>query len=173
MKFSNEVAQAAGKVTFIVVDCDGVLTDGRLYFDRDGESIKVFHVQDGQGIVSWLEAGFGCAVISARSSDMLLRRAQELRIRHLVQNAKDKAAEIRSLAGELDIPLGRIAYIGDDIGDIPAMDLVGFPVAVSNAVSAVKSCASYITSLKGGHGAVREVTDLLFTVRDLASENKA
>lgn len=144
------------------MDCDGVLTDGRLYFSARGEEMKVFDVRDGQGIVSWHNAGFKSGIISGRGAEEIVgRRASELGIEFVRTSSSDKVkdfGEIVSAAGALP---ENVAYIGDDVGDIQLMKRVGFAVAVADAVEATKSVATYVTKAKGGRGAVREVIDLL------------
>jgi 3-deoxy-D-manno-octulosonate 8-phosphate phosphatase (KDO 8-P phosphatase) len=144
------------------MDCDGVLTDGRLYFSARGEEMKVFDVRDGQGIVSWHRAGFKSGIISGRgASDIIRRRAEELGISFVHTNVADKIEAFEEIISSLQIEASNVAYIGDDIGDIPIMKRVGFSIAVADAVEAVKDVADHLTDRKGGRGAVREVIDML------------
>ena len=144
------------------MDCDGVLTDGRLYFSANGEAIKVFHVRDGQGIVLWHQAGFRSGIISGRDAqDILQSRAQELGMDYLSVRSEDKAKDFETILIEAGVSEEETAFIGDDLGDVPLLERVGFPVAVADAVPEAKAAAAYVTELKGGHGAVREVIDLL------------
>lgn len=161
-KVSAPMLGAARRVTLLLMDCDGVLTDGKIYFSAVGEVMKVFHVRDGQGIASWHAAGFTSGIISGRGAvDILESRARELGMSHVVSSSKDKAEDLQRIVASAGVPLQEVAYIGDDIGDLPALKMVGFPVAVGDAVEDVKALSIYQTSCKGGHGAVREVTDLL------------
>jgi len=144
------------------MDCDGVLTDGRLYFTAAGESMKVFHARDGQGLASWHRAGFESGIISGRGSAGIIReRADELGIRYVYTNSVDKVADLRKIADEARVSLDEVTYIGDDIGDIEAMKAVGLAVAVADAADGVTSIADYVTKKNGGRGAVRELIDLL------------
>ena len=144
------------------MDCDGVLTDGRLYFSSSGEEMKVFDVRDGQGIVAWHRAGFKSGVISGRESlDIIQIRAKELGIHFVRTGSSDKIRDLNSIVAELRVTLENVAYVGDDVGDLEPMKLVGFAVAVSDAVTEVKSAADYVTNCRGGRGAIREVVDLL------------
>jgi 3-deoxy-D-manno-octulosonate 8-phosphate phosphatase (KDO 8-P phosphatase) len=144
------------------MDCDGVLTDGRLYFSAGGEEMKVFDVRDGQGIVSWHRAGFKSGIISGRGAgEIIRRRAEELGIEFVRVSSTDKVRDFEEILGQVGIDSSNVAYIGDDVGDIELMRRVGFPVAVADAVDEAKAAAAYITKAKGGCGAVREVTDLL------------
>jgi len=149
-------------ISLLLMDCDGVLTDGRLYFSSRGEELKVFDVRDGQGIVSWHKAGFKSGIISGRSAGQIIqRRADELGIEFVRVASEDKVRDFEEIIGELDIGSDSVAYIGDDTGDVALMKRVGFAVAVSDAVDEAKAAAAYITNAKGGRGAVREVIDLL------------
>jgi len=144
------------------MDCDGVLTDGRLYFSAKGEEMKVFDVRDGQGISSWHKAGFKSGIISGRGAQQIIQvRADELGIEFVRSSSKDKLRDCKEIIASLGIEPERVAFIGDDIGDIGVMEYVGFAVAVGDAVKQVKSAASYVTKANGGRGAVREVIDLL------------
>ena len=144
------------------MDCDGVLTDGRLYFSSRGEEMKVFDVRDGQGIVSWHRAGFKSGVISGRgASEIINKRAEELGIEFVRTSSQDKIRDLNEIVKELGLSLDEVAFIGDDIGDIEVMKSVGFAVAVADAVEETKSVAAYVTRAKGGRGAVREVIDML------------
>lgn len=148
------------------MDCDGVLTDGRLYFGPSGEVMKSFHVRDGQGIVDWHRAGLVSGIISGRRSEGIVEaRAKELGIRFVVTGSNNKVADLDHILDETGIPAEKTAFIGDDLGDIGLMKLVGLPVAVADAVEDVKAAASYVTKAKGGEAAVREVIDLLLAAR--------
>jgi 3-deoxy-D-manno-octulosonate 8-phosphate phosphatase (KDO 8-P phosphatase) len=148
------------------MDCDGVLTDGRLYFSANGEELKVFDVRDGQGIVSWHKAGFKSGIISGRGSpEIIQRRADELGIEFVRTASTDKVKDCEEIAASIGVDLGEVAFIGDDLGDIGVMRSVGFSVAVADAVADVREIASHVTHAKGGRGAVREVVDLLLSVR--------
>lgn len=149
-------------IKLLLMDCDGVLTDGRLYFSAQGEEIKVFDVRDGQGIVLWHRAGFKSGIISGRGAgEIVNRRAQELGIEFVVTSSDNKVSDMERIIASLDIDAVHVAYVGDDIGDIELMKRVGFPVAVGDAVDEVKSVAAYVTHASGGRGAVREVVDIL------------
>jgi 3-deoxy-D-manno-octulosonate 8-phosphate phosphatase (KDO 8-P phosphatase) len=144
------------------MDCDGVLTDGHLYFSSAGETMKVFDVRDGQGIVSWHQAGFKSGIISGRGAgDIIQRRAEELGIEFVRTGSANKVEEFERIISSLGIAAENVAYIGDDIGDIELMKRVGFAVAVADAVPQTSAVAKYITEAKGGRGAVREVIDML------------
>jgi 3-deoxy-D-manno-octulosonate 8-phosphate phosphatase (KDO 8-P phosphatase) len=144
------------------MDCDGVLTDGRLYFSAAGEEMKVFDVRDGQGIVLWHQAGFKSGIISGRGAgEIIKKRAEELNIEFVRVSSCDKVKDFEEIILSLGLERRHVAYVGDDIGDVELMKLVGFPVAVADATDDAKAAAAYITRAKGGRGAVREVIDLL------------
>ena len=144
------------------MDCDGVLTDGRLYFSSRGEEMKVFDARDGQGIVSWHRAGFKSGIISGRgASEIINKRAEELGIEFVRTSSQDKTRDLSEIVKGLGLSLDDVAFIGDDIGDIEVMKATGFAVAVADAVEETKSVAAYVTKAKGGRGAVREVVDML------------
>lgn len=144
------------------MDCDGVLTDGRLYFSSRGEEMKVFDVRDGQGIVLWHRAGFKSGVISGRgASEIINKRAEELGIEFVRTSSSDKVRDLDEIVEVLGLSFGEVAFIGDDIGDIDVMKRVGFAVAVANAVEDAKAVAAYVTKARGGRGAVREVIDMM------------
>ena len=148
------------------MDCDGVLTDGRLYFSAGGEEMKVFDVRDGQGIVSWHKAGFKSGIISGRGAgEIIQRRANELGIEFVRVESADKIRDFEEIIASLGISPESVAYIGDDTGDIELMKRVGFAVAVADAVEGAKKVATYVTKAKGGRGAVREVIDMLLAPR--------
>lgn len=148
------------------MDCDGVLTDGRLYFSKDGEVMKVFNVRDGQGIVSWHKAGYQSGIISGRDAEQIIQaRAGELGIKYVRSCSQDKVQDMEEIAADAGRTIDEVAFIGDDVGDIDVMRSVGFSVAVGDAVDDVKAIASYTTNSRGGHGAVREVVDLLLSAK--------
>ncbi len=148
------------------MDCDGVLTDGRLYFSASGEAMKAFDVRDGQGIAMWHDAGFDSGIISGRDSGgIIAARAKELGIRYIREGSNDKVADFQEIILDTGIQPEEVAYIGDDIGDISLMKMIGFPVAVADAVDSAKDCASYITKKNGGEGAVRELIDLILKAK--------
>ena len=155
-------------IQLLLMDCDGVLTDGRLYFSARGEEMKVFDVRDGQGIVLWHNAGFKSGIISGRGAgEIIQRRADELGIEFVRVSTSDKIAAFEDIISSLAVASADVAYIGDDVGDIELMKRVGFSVAVADAVAEAKAAAAHVTQARGGRGAVREVIDML-----LAAKNK-
>ena len=143
------------------MDCDGVLTDGQLELLENGDEQKTFHARDGQGISIFQRAGWQTGIISGRTSSAVERRAQDLKMAYVRQYAKDKIEALEEILAAAGVTANECAYIGDDVGDIPVMLRVGFAVAVADAVEETKQAAHYVTELTGGHGAVREVCDLI------------
>jgi 3-deoxy-D-manno-octulosonate 8-phosphate phosphatase (KDO 8-P phosphatase) len=157
----KDIYEKAAKVTLVIFDVDGVMSDGRLYYSNSQEEIKAFNVQDGLGIKMLHAAQIKTAIITGRKSDIVKKRAQELHIEYLIQGRDDKLKASLELAHSLAIPAENIAYVGDDLPDLSAIQALGFGIAVQNASSHIKSVADYQTKLAGGHGAVREVCELI------------
>lgn len=155
----------AATIRLLVLDVDGVLTDGRLYFGARGETIKVFHVRDGYGIRAVMAAGISVAVITGRRSRALTARCRELGIAHVMQGQNDKLAALERLCTRLRIGLRECACVGDDVVDVPLFAVVGLSFAVADAHPAARRAAHRITRLPGGAGAVRELCDLLIAAR--------
>lgn len=151
----------ASNVKLFVMDVDGVLSDGKIIYDANGVETKNFHVQDGFGIELLHKAGIKTAIITGRSSPIVEKRAKELKISHFVQGRPDKLEALNEILASIDITLAECAYIGDDWVDIKAMQAVGFCATVPNAHSEVIKRASMVTTHTGGHGAVREVCDII------------
>jgi 3-deoxy-D-manno-octulosonate 8-phosphate phosphatase (KDO 8-P phosphatase) len=149
----------------LVLDVDGVLTDGRLFYGAKGESLKAFHVRDGYGIKAVAAAGITVAIISGRKSPMVAKRARELGIRHVVQGAGDKLAALTRLATKLGLALEHVVCVGDDTPDAPILSAAGLGVAVADAHPDALAAADLATTRPGGRGAVREVCDWLIAAR--------
>lgn len=157
-------ARAAG-IRLLVLDVDGVLTDGRLYYGPRGEALKVFHVRDGFGLRAVMEAGIEVAVISGRRSTMVARRCRDLGIKHVFQGDDDKLPILKRLLKRLKIAASECACIGDDIVDVSMLQAAGLAISVRDAHASAHSAAHIITKLPGGRGAVREVCDRLLAAR--------
>jgi 3-deoxy-D-manno-octulosonate 8-phosphate phosphatase (KDO 8-P phosphatase) len=158
-------ATPLARIELLILDVDGVLTDGRLYFAARGEALKVFHVRDGHGIKLLMAAGVAVAVFSGRRSGALAARLRELRVPHVVQGCKDKVAALRRLAERLDLDPLNCACLCDDTPDLPLMSAVGMAGAVADAHPVVRSAAHWIARADGGQGAVRELCDALLRAR--------
>jgi 3-deoxy-D-manno-octulosonate 8-phosphate phosphatase (KDO 8-P phosphatase) len=153
------------RVKLLVLDVDGVLTDGRLYYGAQGESLKTFHVRDGHGIKQVQAGGITVAIISGRKSAAVLNRARGLGIKHVFQGVDDKLAALRKLTRKLKVSMEECACIGDDTPDAPILNACGLGVAVADAHADALAAADLETSRPGGHGAVREVCDWLVAAR--------
>jgi len=161
LDYPPEVRQRAQAIRLLILDVDGVLTDGRLYFDAKGETLKVFHVRDGHGLKMAQRAGIEVAFVSGRRSDAAYHRAKELGISRFHEGVRDKVAVMAEIMAAMRIQPAEVAAVGDDLVDLPLMSRVGLAVAVADAVPEVLAAAHWVTSNPGGRGAVREVCDLL------------
>ena len=159
-------------VRLVAMDVDGVLTDGGIWYTDRGEELKRFDVRDGQGLVLLRDAGVITALITRRHSEIVERRARELGIVEVHQDATDKGAVVQGILARHGVRAADACYVGDDVGDLPAMALVGFPVAVADAVPAVRKSAVYVTHAPAGFGAIRELCDLLLSARLRKSPSK-
>jgi len=158
---TENIAARAKRIKLLLMDCDGVLTDGRLTLLADGDEEKTFHAHDGQGIALFHRAGLKTAIISGRRSSAVERRARELAVSYVRQDANDKLKSFEEILSEANVSDSDCAYIGDDLADIPIMQRVRLAVAVADAADETKMIAHYVTQRKGGRGAVREVTDMI------------
>ena len=152
-------------VRALVTDVDGVLTDGGLYYAENGDELKRFDVRDGQGLVLLREAGLLTAIVTRKQTALVRRRARDLGIVEVHQNVTDKAAVLADLLARHRLAAAAVCYVGDDVGDLPAMRAAGVSVAVADAVPSVRRAATYITRARAGHGAIREVCDLILSSR--------
>jgi 3-deoxy-D-manno-octulosonate 8-phosphate phosphatase (KDO 8-P phosphatase) len=157
----DTLIERANDVRLLVLDVDGVLTDGRLYFTARGEEMKCFHVRDGAGIVQLLRAELQVAVISGRDSRAVERRMNELGVTWVRQGIVDKLAALRELLDIVGLTIHQVACMGDDLADVPLLEAARLAVTVADAHPSAKSRAHFITQAPGGHGAVREVCDLI------------
>jgi 3-deoxy-D-manno-octulosonate 8-phosphate phosphatase (KDO 8-P phosphatase) len=163
---TEETRKKFAAITLLVLDVDGVLTDGRLTIYGDGAESKAFHTHDGHGLRLWQRAGLSVALISGRQSEPTQRRAEQLEIAHVFQDCHFKLPTLKQLLAELHLAAEQVAYIGDDLPDLPVIRFVGFGVAVANAVDEVKTQADYVTARSGGDGAVREVVEMILKGSD-------
>jgi 3-deoxy-D-manno-octulosonate 8-phosphate phosphatase (KDO 8-P phosphatase) len=166
-ELSGDMLARARKVKLLLMDCDGVLTDGRLYFTESGEAMKIFHVRDGQGLALWHQAGFRSGIISGRDAKKILEaRATELGMHYIKACSLEKVKDFEDILQDAKVTHDEVAYIGDDVGDIGLLEKVGFPIAVSDSISEIDSLVIYKTNAKGGLGAVREVIDMLLKAKN-------
>jgi 3-deoxy-D-manno-octulosonate 8-phosphate phosphatase (KDO 8-P phosphatase) len=148
-------------IKMLVLDVDGVLTDGTLVINSDGSESKFFNSQDGHAIKMWQRAGLEVAILSGRASEPTKYRAKQLEIEHVFEDCLNKLSVLEEFLKQINLPPESVAYIGDDVVDLPVMRYVGFSAAVANAADEVKKQADYVTIRKGGNGAVREVIEYI------------
>ena len=155
------VVERAAQLQMMIFDVDGILTDGSLHFSADGEMLKTFNVLDGHGIRLLQQAGVAVAVISARSSEIVLRRATDLGISYLQQGVSNKYEALEKLREQTAVGLQACGFAGDDIIDLPVLLRVGFAASVPNGHPEVQKRVHYVTQASGGRGAVRELCDFI------------
>lgn len=158
---NRDLQQRAKAIKLAIFDVDGVLTDGRLYFLTDGSEFKTFNTLDGQGIKMLINSGVRTAIISGRSTPVVEKRANNLGIQHLYQGREDKLVVLDELLGELGLNYAQVAYLGDDLPDLPVIRRVGLGMAVANAAGFVRQHAHGVTEARGGEGAAREFCELI------------
>lgn len=162
-KTQQSIQSKAKKIKLLLLDVDGVLTDGRIILDNQGNEIKAFHVRDGHGIKLAQRAGITIGIITGRSSEVVNIRARELGIEEVYQGALDKMVAYESVLSKYNINDEEVAFIGDDIVDVPIFRKVGLAVTVADADPAVKPFIDMVTKAEGGRGAVREIINMILT----------
>lgn len=162
---SSEQIEKIKQLKLLILDVDGVLTDGRLFFDQQGNEYKCFHARDGHGLKLLKQTGVEIAVISGRSSATVALRMKNLGIEHVYQGHENKRMAFQEILQNLQLRPNQVAHVGDDLLDLPIMTQVGFAIAVQDANFAVKQYADWCTQTLGGQGAVREVCDLIMQVQ--------
>jgi len=153
-------------IKLVIMDVDGVMTDGSIAVNADGTEQKIFNVKDGSGIKYLMRSGIQTAILSGRECPPVGRRAENLGIDHCVTGALDKLPAYRRLLEEVGLSDSEVCYIGDDLPDIPPMRCAGFPVAVADAAEETRQFAAYVTRAPGGRGAVREVAEMILRAQD-------
>lgn len=166
----RDLLAKAAQIQLAIFDVDGVLTDGRLYLGNDGNEFKAFHIRDGQGFKMLLDSGVDIAIISGRRAASVERRLSDLGVRYAYLGVDDKLAAFHHLLDRLGLSAEQAAYVGDDLIDLPVMTQVGLAIAVQNADPFVKQHAHWQTPSAGGHGAAREVCELLLEARGQLAE---
>ena len=150
------------KIKLLALDVDGVLTDGKIIYNDLGQEFKCFNAKDGQGLAMLSAAGFDMAIITARTSNIVAKRAEDLGIKYVFQGIKNKGEQLVELLTALDLAYDEVAYMGDDLPDIPVLEKVGLKACPNDAVSEVRKICNFISKRNGGEGAVRELTDMLY-----------
>ncbi len=165
MTIDSALRQKARRIKLLILDVDGVLTDGKICYTSDGKELKFFHVHDGLGIKRLQQTGVDVAIISSRDSVAVQTRMQELGIKHIYQGQKDKLTAFEKLLTDLQLTPEMTAFAGDDLPDLPVLERVGLAIAVKNAVDTVKKAADYQTKRSGGEGAVREICEMILSLQ--------
>lgn len=160
-----ELQARARALKWLLLDVDGVLTDGRLWFDAQGEALKVFDVRDGLGIRLLTEAGIQVGILSARRSVIVEKRARDLGLTEILQGHEDKLSAFRDLLSRQALAAAEVAYLADDLLDLPVLGACGLAAAPADAVADVRSRVHYVTAAGGGRGAVRELAERLLAAR--------
>ncbi|MDP1677924.1 MAG: HAD-IIIA family hydrolase [Bacteroidota bacterium] len=153
------------KIKLLATDVDGVLTDAGAYYSEDGIELKKFNIRDGMGIVLLRKAGYKIAFVTTENTKIVEKRAERLQVDDLIQGSYNKMEALEKLLQKYSLKWEEIAFIGDDINDIPVLKKVGFSAAPANATAINKKIADFVTKSDGGHGAVREVCDLLLDLK--------
>ncbi len=156
-----KLAERCAAIRLLLTDVDGVLTDGGVWLDNQGVESKCFNIRDGLAVRLWQHAGGQAGIVTGRSSQIVKLRAAELDMEVVRQGVKEKLPEVQAVAASLALAAGQIAYIGDDLPDVPSIRYAGLGIAVADAPEEVREAADYVTSVPGGRGAVREVVELL------------
>lgn len=155
------VQERAQRIKMVVMDVDGTLTDGAMYYSAEGESLKRFSTRDGMGVTLLRRAGLIPAIITSEHSPIAQQRAQKLGIEHVVLGSHDKTASLTSLASRVGLSLEAVAYIGDDVNDGPVMNICGLTACPSDAVASIREQATLVCRFSGGNGAVREFIEMI------------
>lgn len=155
------VEERAKGVKLFIMDIDGTLTDGAMYYSSNGEELKRFSTRDGMGVTLLQRAGIECAIVTSEHSQIAAKRGEKLKIKHLILGSHDKSSSVTELSEYLNIPMEAIAYIGDDVNDGPVMRLCGLAGCPSDAVEAIQTHSHYVCTQRGGNGAVREFAEMI------------
>ena len=153
------------QIKLLVLDVDGVLTNGDIHYTSSGEEFKTFNVKDGHGLALWSHYGQKTAIITGRNSSIVEKRAQELNIQHLFQGVRNKLEILKQLCAELQLDLSEVCYIGDDWPDLACLKAVGLAVCPADAVAEVQAACAWVTVATGGNGVAREVLNQLITAK--------
>lgn len=163
---SNALTLKAKKIKLLLLDVDGVMTDNRLIYGDDGQEYKAFYTRDGHGMVMLQKSGIDIGIITGRKSQLVENRMRDLKVKHLYQGVPDKLPTFLELVEKLSLRMSEVAYIGDDILDLPILKRVGLSVTPADGDQEVKSRVDYISQFKGGQGCVREVCEIIMKSQD-------
>ncbi len=157
-----KLSETCRQISLLLTDVDGVLTDGKLYFSREGEAMKAFNIKDGMGVKMLQGSGIKVGIVTGRESMMVTKRAAELNIDIVYQGIEDKESTVVKIINSLNITPAQIAYIGDDLNDLPALNIAGLSACPADAAAQVRNEADYVCRKSGGEGVLREVAELIF-----------
>lgn len=169
----SSLTDIARQIELVIFDIDGVLTDGSLFIGDDGQQYKAFNSKDGHGIRMLQDSGVQIAILTGRTSQVVLHRAKDLGIKHVLQGYRDKRPAFQELLKLTGLEPHQVAYVGDDVIDLPVMVQVGLPIAVGDAEEFVKNNAKMVTKRNGGKGAAREICEFLMQARGVLDETLA
>lgn len=164
-RWPSSVLAKAASIRLIALDVDGIMSDGKVYFSANGDELKAFNILDGLGLKQLMAAGITVAVITGRRSPLTEKRMTDLGIPHLLQGREDKLTALLEIVDLLNLPASDIAYMGDDLPDLPALRYAGLGITVPNSYWLIKEHADYCTRSRGGDGAVREACDLILAAQ--------
>lgn len=162
----TDIQERAGKIKLLVLDVDGVMTDGRIIYDNFGDEFKAFDVQDGYGLTLWWRAGLKSAIVTAKKSRIVSRRAKVCHVTKVFMDAKDKGAAYEKLLRTFRFTDEEVCFVGDDLIDVPIMKRAGLAVAVPYSRPEIKSIAHYTTAAESGRGAIRELIELILKAQN-------
>jgi 3-deoxy-D-manno-octulosonate 8-phosphate phosphatase (KDO 8-P phosphatase) len=171
MLAGTRLFERAAAIQLVIMDVDGVLTDGKIIYTSAGDEIKSFNVKDGLGISLAIREGIQFGIITARESPMVLRRAEDLNIQHVIQKTRTKLPAFEKLVQDLGLQPEQVAYIGDDLPDIPPMQQAGLACCPGDAAGEVKAVAHLVSNHRGGDGAVREILEFILESRQLLAQS--
>ena len=168
---SKKIPENLAKIQLVILDVDGTMTDGGIYYDNEGHEFKKFNAKDGLGIVQTQEAGVDFMMLTGRKSIIVEKRANELKVKYLFQGIRDKAEFLEKFMNENNIPNMAVAYIGDDLNDYDAMKLAGITACPADAADEIREISNFVLTRNGGCGAVREFTDMILHARQINITN--
>jgi 3-deoxy-D-manno-octulosonate 8-phosphate phosphatase (KDO 8-P phosphatase) len=163
---NKDLIEKIKKVKIMVMDIDGTLTDGMVYYSKNGEELKRFYIRDGMGIELLHKSGIQVGILTSENSPIVMARATRLKIEHVILGSRNKKKSLEELSENINIPLESIAYIGDDVNDLQAMQISGFSVCPVDSVESIKDVADCVLTHNGGEGAVRELAELILTTQN-------
>jgi YrbI family 3-deoxy-D-manno-octulosonate 8-phosphate phosphatase len=169
MKDTKNLIEKLKNIKLLVLDVDGTLTNSQVYYSKNGEELKAFSIRDGMGIELWHRAGFQCAILTSESSPIVEARAKKLKFEYIVLGSRNKKQDLEDLSVKSGIKLAEIAYVGDDVNDLQALEIAGVSACPADSVDIVCDIVDYVCKNNGGGGAVRELIDLILKSQEKAT----